>query len=97
MLAELSRREKNANIKPDPDLVIFMKAVATKGQESNVVTDYVLKVYLTSGQQHHLIVSTQKYKKISRCLHLGLDTLVGNQMIRGISGGQKSVLQQARC
>ncbi|KAL1814444.1 hypothetical protein ACET3Z_017018 [Daucus carota] len=55
MLAELSRREKNANIKPDPDLVIFMKAVATKGQESNVVTDYVLKVYLTSGQQHHLI------------------------------------------
>jgi hypothetical protein len=25
MLAELSRREKTANIKPDPDLDIFMK------------------------------------------------------------------------
>lgn len=27
MLAELSRREKDANIKPDPDLDIFMKVV----------------------------------------------------------------------
>lgn len=27
MLAELSRREKDANIKPDPDLDIFMKVM----------------------------------------------------------------------
>ncbi|KAK9266297.1 hypothetical protein L1049_001819 [Liquidambar formosana] len=44
MLAELSRREKAANIKPDPDLDIYMKAVATEGQEANVITDYILKV-----------------------------------------------------
>ncbi|KAK8608484.1 hypothetical protein V6N13_023906 [Hibiscus sabdariffa] len=31
MLAELSRREKQANIKPDPDMDVFMKAVATEG------------------------------------------------------------------
>ncbi|KAG5607594.1 hypothetical protein H5410_029086 [Solanum commersonii] len=43
MLAELSRREKAANIKPDHDVDIYMKASVTKGQEANVVTDYVLK------------------------------------------------------
>ncbi|KAH8522568.1 hypothetical protein H0E87_003275 [Populus deltoides] len=44
MLAELSRREKEANIKPDPDVDVFMKAVASQGEEANVITDYVLKV-----------------------------------------------------
>ncbi|KAL7597683.1 hypothetical protein Lser_V15G25180 [Lactuca serriola] len=43
MLAELLRREKDANIKPDPDIDIYMKAAATEGQETSVVTDYVLK------------------------------------------------------
>ncbi|GMN72516.1 hypothetical protein TIFTF001_056017 [Ficus carica] len=44
MLGELSRREKEANIKPDPDIDVYMKAAATEGQETNVITDYVLKV-----------------------------------------------------
>ncbi|KAL0447518.1 UNVERIFIED_CONTAM: Pleiotropic drug resistance protein 1 [Sesamum latifolium] len=43
MLAELSRREKAANIKPDPDVDMYMKAAATEGDEANVVTDYILK------------------------------------------------------
>ncbi|KAL0010567.1 hypothetical protein SO802_005675 [Lithocarpus litseifolius] len=68
MLAELERREKEANIKPDPDVDIYMKAVATEGQEVNVVTDYFLKVL---------------------GLEVCADTLVGNQMLRGISGGQR--------
>ncbi|KAI3775039.1 hypothetical protein L1987_49607 [Smallanthus sonchifolius] len=68
MLVELSRREKNANIKPDPDLDIYMKAAASNGQEASVVTDYTLKIL---------------------GLDVCADTLVGNQMIRGISGGQK--------
>ncbi|KAL8113884.1 hypothetical protein AgCh_020969 [Apium graveolens] len=68
MLAELARREKDANIKPDPDVDIYMKAAATAGQEANVVTDYVLKVL---------------------GLDVCADTMVGDQMIRGISGGQK--------
>ncbi|VFQ72417.1 unnamed protein product [Cuscuta campestris] len=68
MLAELSRREKAANIKPDPDIDVYMKAAATEGQEANVVTDYVLKIL---------------------GLEVCADTMVGDQMIRGISGGQK--------
>ncbi|KAL2472415.1 ABC transporter G family member 40 [Abeliophyllum distichum] len=68
MLAELSRREKAANIKPDPDVDIYMKAAATEGDEANVVTDYILKVL---------------------GLEICADTLVGDEMIRGISGGQK--------
>ncbi|KAL9167878.1 hypothetical protein ABFS82_05G126500 [Erythranthe guttata] len=68
MLAELSRREKAANIKPDRDVDIYMKAAATEGDEANVVTDYVLKVL---------------------GLDICADTLVGDEMVRGISGGQK--------
>ncbi|RVW77636.1 Pleiotropic drug resistance protein 1 [Vitis vinifera] len=55
MLAELSRREKAANIKPDPDLDVFMKAAATE--------DF--------GTRH-------------LCRYH-----VGDEMIRGISGGQR--------
>ncbi|KAJ6346921.1 hypothetical protein OIU76_003582 [Salix suchowensis] len=68
MLAELSRREKEANIKPDRDVDVFMKAVAAKGQEASVITDYVLKIL---------------------GLEVCADTLVGDEMVRGISGGQR--------
>lgn len=44
MLAELSRREKEAGIKPDPEVDAFMKATAVAGQEASLVTDYVIKV-----------------------------------------------------
>ncbi|MBA0731130.1 hypothetical protein Golax_025839, partial [Gossypium laxum] len=68
MLSELSRREKQANIKPDPDIDVFMKAIATEGQEANVITDYIMKIL---------------------GLDICADTLVGNEMLRGISGGQR--------
>ncbi|XP_013454713.2 pleiotropic drug resistance protein 1 [Medicago truncatula] len=68
LLSELSRREKEAKIKPDPDIDVFMKAVATGGQQESVVTDYVLKLL---------------------GLDVCADTMVGNEMLRGISGGQR--------
>ncbi|KAL3746635.1 hypothetical protein ACJRO7_015577 [Eucalyptus globulus] len=68
MLAELLRREKEANITPDPDIDIFMKAAALEGQETNVVVDYIIKIL---------------------GLEICADTIVGDEMIRGISGGQK--------
>ncbi|WZZ57647.1 hypothetical protein YC2023_057754 [Brassica napus] len=68
MLTELARREKEANIKPDPDIDVFMKATSTTGEETNVMTDYILKIL---------------------GLEVCADTMVGDDMLRGISGGQK--------
>ncbi|KAK9266397.1 hypothetical protein L1049_025254 [Liquidambar formosana] len=68
MLAELSRREKEAGVKPDPEIDAFMKATAMAGQETSLITDYVLKIL---------------------GLDICADILVGDDMRRGISGGQK--------
>ncbi|KAH6766895.1 pleiotropic drug resistance 11 [Perilla frutescens var. hirtella] len=71
LLVELARREKQAGIKPDPEIDAFMKATAVAGQESSLVTDYVLKIL---------------------GLDICADILVGDEMRRGISGGQKKRL-----
>ncbi|XP_034688607.1 pleiotropic drug resistance protein 2-like [Vitis riparia] len=68
MLVELSRREKEAGIKPDPEFDAFMKATAMAGQETSLMTDYVLKIL---------------------GLDICADIMVGDEMRRGISGGQK--------
>ncbi|QCD97794.1 ATP-binding cassette [Vigna unguiculata] len=68
MLTEVSRREKEANITPDHDIDVYMKAVATEGQKANFITDYILRVL---------------------GLEVCADTVVGNEMLRGISGGQR--------
>ncbi|KAL3518498.1 hypothetical protein ACH5RR_021087 [Cinchona calisaya] len=68
MLVELSRREKEAGIKPDPEIDAFMKATAMTGQETSLITDYVLKIL---------------------GLDICADIMVGDDMRRGISGGQK--------
>ncbi|KAL4371545.1 hypothetical protein AHAS_Ahas06G0176500 [Arachis hypogaea] len=46
MLLELVRREKSAGIKLDVDLDIFMKSVAFGGQETNLVVEYIRKVFI---------------------------------------------------
>ncbi|XP_015580817.2 pleiotropic drug resistance protein 2 [Ricinus communis] len=68
MLSELSRREREAGIKPDPEIDAFMKATAVSGQEASLITDYVLKIL---------------------GLDICADIMVGDDMRRGISGGQK--------
>ncbi|XP_019101287.1 PREDICTED: ABC transporter G family member 34-like [Camelina sativa] len=44
LLTELSRREREAGIKPDPEIDAFMKSISISGQETSLVTDYVLKI-----------------------------------------------------
>ncbi|KAK8962221.1 Pleiotropic drug resistance protein 6 [Platanthera guangdongensis] len=74
MLMELLRREKNAGIKPNEDLDLFMKALALEGKQTNLVVEYIIKILGLDG-----------------CA----DTLVGDEMIKGISGGQKKRLTTA--
>ncbi|XP_026404553.1 ABC transporter G family member 32-like [Papaver somniferum] len=71
MLLELSRREKNAGIKPDEDLDIFIKALALGGDKTSIAVEYILKIL---------------------GLDICADTLVGDEMLKGISGGQKKRL-----
>ncbi|KAG4393791.1 hypothetical protein GLYMA_03G168101v4 [Glycine max] len=68
LLAELSRREKETNIKLNQDIDVYMKALANEGQKANLMTDYVLRIL---------------------GLEVCADTIVGNAMLRGISGGQR--------
>ncbi|XP_050234079.1 ABC transporter G family member 29-like [Mercurialis annua] len=68
LLSELARREKDAGIFPEAEVDLFMKATAMKGAESNLFTDYTLKLL---------------------GLDICKDTIVGDEMLRGISGGQK--------
>ncbi|KAF3678437.1 Pleiotropic drug resistance protein 5 [Capsicum annuum] len=44
LLTEITKREKDAGIKPDPQLDAFLKATVVAAQESSLVTDYVLKI-----------------------------------------------------
>ncbi|KAM0946166.1 putative ABC transporter, P-loop containing nucleoside triphosphate hydrolase [Dioscorea sansibarensis] len=71
MLSELLRREKDAGIKPDPEIDAYMKATSMEGLKTNLATDYILKVL---------------------GLDICADILVGDEMRRGISGGQKKRL-----
>ncbi|ONK80619.1 uncharacterized protein A4U43_C01F19860 [Asparagus officinalis] len=68
LLTELARRERAAGIFPEPEVDLFMKATAMEGVESNLQTDYTLKIL---------------------GLDICADTIVGDEMQRGISGGQK--------
>ncbi|XP_059654379.1 pleiotropic drug resistance protein 3-like [Cornus florida] len=71
IMIEVSRREKQAGIVPDPDIDTYMKAITVEGLKRTLQTDYILKIL---------------------GLDICADTLVGDAMRRGISGGQKKRL-----
>ncbi|KAF8652022.1 hypothetical protein HU200_062964 [Digitaria exilis] len=68
LMTELTRREKEAGIRPEPEVDLFMKATSMEGVQSSLQTDYTLRIL---------------------GLDICADTIVGDQMQRGISGGQK--------
>ncbi|TXG71485.1 hypothetical protein EZV62_000064 [Acer yangbiense] len=71
IMMEVSKREKQAGIVPDPDIDAYMKAISVEGLKSTLQTDYILKIL---------------------GLDVCADTMVGDAMRRGISGGQKKRL-----
>ncbi|KAF5957017.1 hypothetical protein HYC85_004242 [Camellia sinensis] len=76
LLTELAKRERSAGIFPEADVDLFMKATAMEGVESSLITDYTLRVnYLFN------------FKILG--LDICRDIIVGDEMQRGISGGQK--------
>ncbi|XWS53454.1 hypothetical protein CRYUN_Cryun10bG0002800 [Craigia yunnanensis] len=44
IMKEVSRREKQAGIVPNPDVDAYMKAISVEGMESTLQTDYILKI-----------------------------------------------------
>ncbi|KAJ0079524.1 hypothetical protein Patl1_23908 [Pistacia atlantica] len=74
IMMEVSKREKEAGIVPDPDIDTYMKAISVEGIDRTLQTDYVLKIL---------------------GLDVCADTMVGDVMRRGISGGQKKRLTTA--
>ncbi|KAK8711422.1 hypothetical protein V6N13_146704 [Hibiscus sabdariffa] len=68
LLKEISRREKQSGIVPEPDIDTYMKAISIEGLKRTLQTDYILKIL---------------------GLDICADTIVGDAMNRGISGGQK--------
>nr|XP_029118044.1 pleiotropic drug resistance protein 3 [Elaeis guineensis] len=71
IMKEVSRREKQAGIMPEPDIDTYMKAISVEGLERSLQTDYILKIM---------------------GLDICADTIVGDAMRRGISGGEKKRL-----
>ncbi|ONK61392.1 uncharacterized protein A4U43_C08F29430 [Asparagus officinalis] len=71
IMKEVSRREKQAGIIPEPDIDTYMKAISVEGLERSLQTDYILKIM---------------------GLDICADTMIGDVMRRGISGGQKKRL-----
>lgn len=70
MLAELSRREKTANIKPDPDLDIYMKVrlhleKRKLGKKTHV--KFLFEFYICNGAK--LLLKVHFYYQFCRLHH----------------------------
>lgn len=74
------------------------QAVATEGQKENLVVDYILKVKIIQSKPSLIIIKVMKFVLILILfalyfqvlgLEICADTVVGNEMLRGISGGQR--------
>lgn len=91
-MTDLARLEKERDIRPSPEIDAFMKVVILNSPTLSLLSNYILETNLIAqasafgGRTHS--ISTDYVLKV-----LGLDvcseTIVGNDMLRGVSGGQK--------
>ncbi|KAK3441449.1 hypothetical protein EUGRSUZ_B01809 [Eucalyptus grandis] len=79
IMMEISRREKEAGIVPDPDIDTYMKVPLV------TISHFFLSTHYKGQYESSFILG----------LDICADTLVGNPMRRGISGGQKKRLTTA--
>ncbi|KAJ4823603.1 hypothetical protein Tsubulata_026482 [Turnera subulata] len=77
LMTEVSRREKEEGIVPDPDVDTYMKSISAKGQKTNLQTDYILKLMLTALMAMTVFVRTEK-KVIRGNTTLGVDVLTSH-------------------
>ncbi|KAM7272585.1 hypothetical protein ACFE04_027248 [Oxalis oulophora] len=64
IMMEITRREKEAGIVPDPEIDMYMKAISVEGQKSTIQTDYILKdqgQYWVRNEEPYNYVSVQTF------------------------------------
>lgn len=56
ILEEVVKREKEAGIRPEPDVDTFMKAAALPSSNGSLAVEYVLNVGLSTCSKHNAVL-----------------------------------------
>uniref|UniRef100_A0A166B526 ABC transporter domain-containing protein n=1 Tax=Daucus carota subsp. sativus TaxID=79200 RepID=A0A166B526_DAUCS len=87
LMTEVSRREKEAGVIPDPDIDTFMKAISIEGKSASLQTDYILKVISKKDQAQywHRTGQTHRYVSVDRLSQMFKESTLGKTLDDEIS------------